>query len=56
MNAGSFGPGKLDKTFGTTQVFVKYPPTQNASPFAGFQSLHSRKLARVVDCPVRATV
>ncbi|WP_317205404.1 alkaline phosphatase D family protein [Janthinobacterium sp.] len=37
MNAGSFGPGKLDQTFGPTAVFSKSPPLQNSSPFAGFQ-------------------
>jgi len=29
--------GTLDKTFGPEVVFQKAPPTQNASPFAGFQ-------------------
>ncbi|UCZ87501.1 alkaline phosphatase D family protein [Pseudomonas sp. L5B5] len=37
LNAGSFGPNALDKTFGPEVVFQKAPPTQNASPFAGFQ-------------------
>jgi alkaline phosphatase D len=37
MNAGSFGPNKLDKTFGPTAIFQKAPPAQNMSPFAGFQ-------------------
>jgi alkaline phosphatase D len=37
LNAGSFGPNPLDKTFGPEVVFQKAPPTQNASPFAGFQ-------------------
>ncbi|MEC5161875.1 MULTISPECIES: alkaline phosphatase D family protein [unclassified Janthinobacterium] len=37
MNAGSFGPGKLDKTFGPTEVFARSPVLQNSSPFAGFQ-------------------
>lgn len=37
LNAGSFGPNVLDKTFGPEVVFQKAPPTQNASPFAGFQ-------------------
>lgn len=37
MNAGSFGPGKLDMTFGPTEVFAKAPPVQNSSPFAGYQ-------------------
>jgi alkaline phosphatase D len=37
MNAGSFGPNKLDKTFGPTAIFQKAPPAQNVSPFAGFQ-------------------
>jgi alkaline phosphatase D len=37
LNAGSFGPDQLDKTFGPEVVFEKAPPVQNASPFAGFQ-------------------
>ena len=37
LNAGSFGPGKLDNTFGPQVVFQKFPPAQNLSPFAGFQ-------------------
>ncbi|MBV4460362.1 alkaline phosphatase D family protein [Pseudomonas sp. COR58] len=37
LNAGSFGPNALDKTFGPEVVFQKAPPTQNASPLAGFQ-------------------
>lgn len=37
MNAGSFGPGKLDQTFGPSAVFSKAPVLQNSSPFAGFQ-------------------
>ncbi|MNN71187.1 PhoD-like phosphatase [compost metagenome] len=37
LNAGSFGPDALDKTFGPEVVFEKAAPVQNASPFAGFQ-------------------
>ena len=37
MNAGAFGPNRLDMTFGPTVVFQKAPPTANASPFAGYQ-------------------
>ena len=37
MNAGSFGPNKLDQTFGPTAVFEKAPPIANSSPFAGYQ-------------------
>ncbi len=37
LNAGSFGPNPLDKTFGPEVVFEKAPPAQNTSPFAGFQ-------------------
>ncbi|MET0283011.1 MAG: alkaline phosphatase D family protein [Polyangiales bacterium] len=37
LNAGSFGPNKLDDTFGPEVVFQKFPPTANASPYAGFQ-------------------
>ncbi|WPN47915.1 MULTISPECIES: alkaline phosphatase D family protein [unclassified Pseudomonas] len=37
LNAGSFGPDTLDRTFGPEAVFVKAAPMQNASPFAGYQ-------------------
>ncbi|QXI29406.1 alkaline phosphatase D family protein [Pseudomonas vanderleydeniana] len=37
LNAGSFGPNVLDKTFGPRVVFEKAPAVQNSSPFAGFQ-------------------
>ncbi|WP_273824749.1 alkaline phosphatase D family protein [Pseudomonas asplenii] len=37
LNAGSFGPNVLDKTFGPRVVFQKAPAVQNSSPFAGFQ-------------------
>lgn len=37
LNAGSFGPNVLDKTFGPEVVFQKAPPAQNTSPFAGYQ-------------------
>jgi alkaline phosphatase D len=37
MNAGAFGPGKLDKTFGPTVVFQKFPAIANSSPFSGYQ-------------------
>jgi alkaline phosphatase D len=37
INAGSFGPNKLDTTFGPTAVFQKAPTSANASPFAGYQ-------------------
>lgn len=37
INAGSFGPNKLDQTFGPRAVFQKGPDAQAASPFAGFQ-------------------
>jgi alkaline phosphatase D len=37
MNAGTFGPGVLDKTFGPTAVFSKAPLIQNSSPYAGYQ-------------------
>ncbi len=37
LNAGSFGPNKLDATFGPEVVFQKAPPTPNASPLAGYQ-------------------
>lgn len=37
LNAGTFGPGKLDATFGPEVVFQKAPPAQNLSPLAGYQ-------------------
>lgn len=32
LNAGAFGPNKLDPTFGPEAVFVHAPPTPNTSP------------------------
>ncbi|NJC66507.1 alkaline phosphatase [Planosporangium flavigriseum] len=50
-NAGAFGPGALDGTFGPRAEFVSAPPRQNASPAEGFQHFgevdidrHSREL------------
>ena len=37
LNAGSFGPGTLDNTFGPEVVFQKFPASANLSPFAGLQ-------------------
>lgn len=39
LNAGTFGPGELDATFGPEAVFVKAPPPgrQNLPPSAGLQ-------------------
>jgi alkaline phosphatase D len=39
LNAGTFGPGVLDNTFGPEAVFVKAPPPgqANLSPFSGLQ-------------------
>ena len=39
LNAGSFGPGTLDATFGPQLVFFKAPPAgqSNLSPYAGLQ-------------------
>lgn len=37
LNAGSFGPGVLDDTFGPRVDFQKFPASQNLSPFAGMQ-------------------
>ena len=37
LHAGSFGPNKLDKTFGPTVVFERAPAVANASPYAGYQ-------------------
>ncbi|MEV8613598.1 alkaline phosphatase D family protein [Amycolatopsis sp. NPDC051373] len=37
LNAGAFGPGALDPTFGPEAVFVHAPTTQNSSPAQGFQ-------------------
>lgn len=39
LNAGTFGPGTLDDTFGPRAVFAKAPPPgqSNLSPYAGYQ-------------------
>ncbi len=37
LNAGAFGPNKLDATFGPEAVFVKAPPAANTSPAQGYQ-------------------
>jgi alkaline phosphatase D len=37
LNAGSFGPGALDRSFGPKVVFQRAPPAANSSPFAGYQ-------------------
>lgn len=37
LNAGSFGPGTLDDTFGPQVAFQKPPPAANYSPLGGFQ-------------------
>ncbi|TDP67949.1 alkaline phosphatase D [Actinokineospora alba] len=37
LNAGAFGPNKLDPTFGPEAVFVHAPPAANTSPMDGFQ-------------------
>jgi alkaline phosphatase D len=39
LNAGTFGPGTLDGTFGPQVVFAKAPPpgSSNLSPYSGFQ-------------------
>jgi alkaline phosphatase D len=39
LNAGSFGPGTLDGTFGPQVVFFKAPPAgqSNLSPYSGLQ-------------------
>jgi alkaline phosphatase D len=39
LNAGTFGPNKLDNTFGPQVVFQKAPPAGQAnwSPYAGYQ-------------------
>ncbi|MEO8551095.1 MAG: alkaline phosphatase D family protein, partial [Kofleriaceae bacterium] len=38
IHAGSFGPNKLDPTFGPAAEFVWAPDHQNAAPWDGFQS------------------
>ncbi len=38
IHAGSFGPNKLDPTFGPEAAFVWAPEHQNAAPWDGFQS------------------
>jgi alkaline phosphatase D len=37
LNAGGFGPNKLDATFGPEAVFVKAPPAANTAPAQGYQ-------------------
>ncbi|MFE0027670.1 alkaline phosphatase D family protein [Amycolatopsis sp. NPDC059021] len=37
LNAGAFGPNKLDPTFGPEAVFVHAPPAANTSPADGYQ-------------------
>ena len=37
LNAGAFGPNKLDGTFGPQLKFVQAPPRANTSPAEGFQ-------------------
>lgn len=37
LNAGGFGPNRLDGTFGPVADFVAAPPAANASPAAGYQ-------------------
>lgn len=37
LNAGTFGPGALDNTFGPEVVFHKFPDAPNLSPYAGLQ-------------------
>ncbi|MFC4053912.1 alkaline phosphatase D family protein [Actinomadura syzygii] len=37
LNAGAFGPNKLDGTFGPVAKFVQAPPHANTSPAEGFQ-------------------
>lgn len=37
LNAGGFGPNRLDATFGPEAVFVQAPPAANTSPAQGYQ-------------------
>lgn len=37
LNAGTFGPNAMDKTFGPQVVFSKTPPVANTPPSGGFQ-------------------
>ncbi|MDA1360657.1 alkaline phosphatase D family protein [Glycomyces luteolus] len=37
LNAGAFGPNKLDATFGPEAVFVQAPPAANTPPALGYQ-------------------
>jgi alkaline phosphatase D len=37
LNAGAFGPNRLDPTFGPEAVFVHAPPSANTAPIDGFQ-------------------
>ena len=37
LNAGAFGPNRLDGTFGPVAKFVQAPPHANTSPAEGYQ-------------------
>jgi alkaline phosphatase D len=37
LNAGGFGPNRLDATFGPEAAFVASPPRPNTSPLEGYQ-------------------
>jgi alkaline phosphatase D len=37
LNAGAFGPNRLDGTFGPRAEYIEAPPAPNASPARGFQ-------------------
>lgn len=45
LNAGAFGPGVLDPTFGPEAAFVLAPPAQNTSPLDGFQNFGEVEVA-----------
>lgn len=46
LNAGSFGPSRLDNTFGPEVVFHKFPDRPNLSPMSGFQFYGDIKIDR----------
>ncbi|MGW0232199.1 alkaline phosphatase D family protein [Actinopolymorpha singaporensis] len=45
LNAGAFGPNRLDATFGPEAVYVHAPPRQGASPMEGWQHFGEVEIA-----------
>jgi alkaline phosphatase D len=54
IHAGTFGPNKLDTTFGAQAVWQKTPPYANASPFDGHSGILTVNL-RDLHCTVQWT-